>query len=150
MSQRIQIQQAIRDIVAAGKFYEVRYDKNTGNPIPLPTDLTTATLIVPGTVQVNETSVKFALDKRMGRREAMTVTEWPFDLYLEFPVEVTLEYFWNSLLDPPPRIASDPSKGFRQVTLYVAGAPRIVHPTQQSIRKGTEVTLAFVARLGKV
>lgn len=148
MSQRIAVQLLIHQVIADSVFYRAAYDPASGRPIQINTS-DSAQRITPQSVEVNETDDRFDIDTDQGRRLSLTKADWSFKCLAAFKDEAVLEYFENALALNPPVLPSDKTKGWRQVTLYLASC-RIEHPVRQEPSHGTRVAIAFKARLGRV
>ena len=140
MTQRLAIQTLLIELARAGKFYEVKYNSETGLPEDI--DVRTAQTVEPGTALCNETGALFEPDERQGRRLARKRSIWTFSLILTFKAEVTLEIFEESLCDPVPVPAENPDSGQPAQFVHLLST-QVVHPAQQGATVGTQATLTF-------
>lgn len=147
ITDRIRIQNFIKQLVLYGKFYSVTYDVTTklANPIDSITSIAH-----PAEVVVNETNSVFddePKEKRGGfiRRRAA----WSFDAIVAFNTEVTTEPFEKSILEPTPVLEADPTAGLSRARIVLDKA-FYKHPVQQNPSLGTQVIFAFRVILGRV
>lgn len=145
--QRLLIQQAIWDLGANGKFYQVTYEGLAHPGRPLTYDPNTAPVIPPTSVRTNELSGKFAIDKEYGQAHILRPTSWLFVLFLEWSnIEVDLSFFEQSLMQQIPFI--DATLGYRSVELFLLSKD-VQHPVQQDASTGTQAKFLFQAELGR-
>lgn len=148
MSQRIAVQLLIHQLVEEATFYKVTYDAPTGKPVQIDTE-DESQRITPASVEVNETDGRFDTDEDQGRKLSLIKADWSFKCVIAFKDEAVMEYFEKMLSENLPKLPSDRSKGWRQVTLYLASY-RVEHPVRQEPTHGTKATIAFKAKLGRV
>jgi hypothetical protein len=139
---RTQLQNAILALAKAGKFYPVVYDPASGQA------RLEETPCKPKTALVNEVSSDFDKDVRYGRAEAAMRIRWVFDLFLEFPREVSLVDFEESLLNPIPRVNISTEGPWETAAVRIRQSI-VEHPPQQSADSGTKARIVFEVSPGR-
>jgi hypothetical protein len=145
-SQRVRIQNHLRDVAMAGDFFAVVYDKDTGLAADIDFNATDALIVRPKTALANEISSSIAEDANMGRRVQRRRQEWMFQLHLAFDREVSLEAFEQYLMDNPPILPR--TDQFSPASIYLTSCS-YDHPPQQGAANGTRATLTFAVTLGR-
>lgn len=145
---RLKIQSKLIEVVKAGPYYQVNYNVDA-TPISFDIGDVGHPAIEPSSVRSNEIGSLFSQDPLHGSSLSLSRTEWNFLVRITFNVEVTLEAFEESMMKNPPIIPADGVKGYRQVTLLLDRISAI-HPVQQQAPNGTEATIAFKARIGRL
>lgn len=141
--QRLLVQKALRAAVLDSRFFQVKYDPITKDPIIY--DPLTEPLIVPS-IEVNEINGKFEFDRQHGSGLVLKQTTWTFELYLTFQVETDLEAFEENMRLNPPYILATGSLPWVRLIMHTKA---VQHPAQQDATTGTEAKYLFQAELGR-
>lgn len=144
--QRLIIQRALCDVVAAGLFYAVTYTPGNGKPVLY--DPNTEQSIQPASVRVNEISERFKEDAEYGQDQILMPANWTFVLFLEWDNrEIDLSFFEALCMAHPPFIQG--TANYRSVRLFLINK-EVNHPVEQQGSTGTQVKYLFQAELGRL
>ncbi len=147
MTPRLLIQNTLIRAAQEGRFYAVSYDPDTHLAQDL--DPATAAVVAPQSAMANEILSTFETDPRNGRDLVRHRTRWAFDLLVNFPCEVTAEFFEQELCRNPPRIARDAAHGIPQILLFLRQTS-VIHPVAQQSSAGTVIKFAFECFLDRI
>lgn len=147
-SNKVRIQNKLKELGRDGRFFKVTYNSGTG--IVDDVDSLNDTVEPPKSVLANEIQQQFEIDPEMGRKKILRRRSWWFQLLLTFNAEVTLEFFEEDLLDPLPTLDDDVVTGVKleDVTL-ILNRTEPEHPPEQNSGNGTAVKFTFEAVIGR-
>ena len=145
-SNKVRIQNELKRLAREGRFFAVTYDPATGNANDVDPDVDTR--LVPDTNLANEIDQTFKIDSQMGRKLILKSDSWIFQLFVQFNVEVTVEFFEKDLLDPLPHLLDDKANGLEDVTLILSRT-EVNHPPEQEAANGTAAKFTFEAVIGR-
>ena len=137
MISRVAIQTALVTFLNQAKFETVTYAVST-----VCSPVATGTMVAPDTIEVNETSCRFSVDKNNKMNLSQKRDNWEFMAYIEFQTEVMFDTLLNELLTKVMYV--EESGEFAKILL---GNYQVAHPTRQSSQGGTAAVLLFTVSL---
>lgn len=142
------VQNALETKAKNAKFYRVTYDENGAS-----VDNDPSKEVKPSSNLSNEVSSVWGLDKLDGRQVAEVRAPWRFEHFLEFPVEVTLE-FYEAVMQAGIVLSREEVKAATggahdvQIRLGLLSCG-VQHPPRGQSQYGTKVKYLVIATLGR-
>lgn len=140
---KTRVQNFIRDLVLAAKFYPITYDGDNDDK-GVVAEAIPDNEVRPQSVEVNQTAKEFATDSRYGRSLVRYPVEWTFEAIIKFNKEVDFDDLEN-VLRQVPTIPRDEANEHPQIDLEVSDID-YDEPTRKG-SSGTRVTITFDANV---